>query len=354
MRGRALALVAFAPLFVHGADDPSRQGSLATGVRVERVVVDAYVTDRRGDPIPNLTAADFRVKADGKLVSLEAADWIPADKPEVEPMMAVPPPEGVGENGGPSSAATVPEAPPGRLLVFFFQTDFTRQRAKGQMQMANEAHRLLDRLLPSDRVAVLSFDSHLHLHLDFTNDREAIQHAVFDSLRIGEMPMRCAGTSPSLPSIAARFDFAAAKKAYDVERGLEVLAEALKGIPSAKSLLYFGWGFRVDGSPREDTHLREALAAMAEARMAVFTIDVTWADYHTLESELIQVAELTGGSHHTTFRLPLAALDAVGRALGGRYVLVFVKPDGPPGVHEIDVDLVGRKGTVTARPFYLD
>jgi len=38
------------------------------------------------------------------------------------------------------------------------------------MRMANEIVRFLDRLLPTDRVAVLSYDSHLKLRLDFTND----------------------------------------------------------------------------------------------------------------------------------------------------------------------------------------
>jgi hypothetical protein len=34
-------------------------------------------------------------------------------------------------------------------------------------------------------------------------------------------------------------------------------------------------------------------------------------------------------------------------------VLTFTKPDLPAGEHDIDLGLVGRKGTVLARPSYV-
>jgi hypothetical protein len=37
------------------------------------------------------------------------------------------------------------------------------------------------------------------------------------------------------------------------------------------------------------------------------------------------------------------------RSLGVRYVLVFVKPDGPRGFHPLSAQLAGRKGDVIAR-----
>src|SRR5436190_596886 len=54
------------------AQEPARPGSFREEARVERVIVDAYVTDRYGDPIPDLTATDFRVRVDGKPVPLES------------------------------------------------------------------------------------------------------------------------------------------------------------------------------------------------------------------------------------------------------------------------------------------
>jgi len=41
-------------------------------------------------------------------------------------------------------------------------------------------------------------------------------------------------------------------------------------------------------------------------------------------------------------------------ALSGYYVLAFERPAGRRGSHRVKVSLVGRGGTVLARPTYLD
>ena len=93
---------------------------------------------------------------------------------------------------------------------------------------------------------------------------------------------------------------------------------------------------------------------MAEARVDIFTLDVTDADYHSLEGSIQQIADLTGGHYEKTNLFPDLAMDRVGRAISGRYVLVFVKPHGPRGEHTIEVSLNGRKGRVFARQYYVD
>src|ERR1700753_2589932 len=46
-------------------------------ITVERILVDARVTEMGGEPILNLTAKDFRVKIDGIAATVESVDWIP-------------------------------------------------------------------------------------------------------------------------------------------------------------------------------------------------------------------------------------------------------------------------------------
>ena len=65
--GLALLLLAAAAA-ISAQAPPERPGSYREEARVERVVVDAHVTDRRSEPMPDLTAADFLVKVDGKRV----------------------------------------------------------------------------------------------------------------------------------------------------------------------------------------------------------------------------------------------------------------------------------------------
>jgi VWFA-related protein len=323
---------------------PGRPESYREEARVERVVVDAHVTDRRGDPIPGLTAADFLVKVDGRRVPLESVEWVPADTPELAPSAAAPP-----ENG-------LPPAPPGRLIVFFFQTDYNPSRIVGLLRMSREARRFLDGLLPTDRVAVVSYDSHLKLRQDFTSDRRKLEDALFASIRTAE-PLR--DDNATAPSLARNFDFAAAKQASTPERGLFLVARALAPIPGGKSMLYFGWGLGTVGglagpNATERRDFGRALRTLAAARVNIFTLDVTEADYHTLETSLRNVSDLTGGTYQKTHIFPRAALDRVRRAIAGRYVLVFVKPPGKLGEHSIEVSLTRRKGEVNARHYYND
>ena len=325
------------------SQEPGRPGSFREEARVERVVVDAYVTDRSGDPIPDLGPADFRVRVDGRTVELESAEWIPADLPEL-PVA-----------GGLSSGPPVHSAP-GRLIVFFFQTDYEPSRLVGLVRMSLQARRFLETLLPSDRVAVVSYDSHLKLRQDFTDDRGKLEAAIHDAIRTGtsDEPIRIES-----PSVAKHFDFSAARHAYTPEAGLFVLSRALARIPGGKTMLYFGWGLGTIGGiggPNfaERRDFRNALKSIAAARVSIFTLDVTDADYHSLEASLQNVSDLTGGIYQKTHIFANLAMDRVRRAISGRYVLVFKKPEGPRGQHTIEVNLASRKGEVNARQYYDD
>ena len=345
-RTAALLLALLAARAVRAQAPPGRPESYREEARVERVVVDAYVTDRRSEPIPDLTAEDFLVKVDGKRVPLESVEWIPAAMPE----LASP----VGSAG--SEGQTLPVAAPGRLIVFFFQTDYNPSRIVGLLRMSLQAKRFLDGLLPTDRVAVVSYDSHLKLRQDFTSDRRKLEAALFASIRTAEPARDYDAYSPSL---ARNFDFAGAMKAATPERGLFLVASALAPIPGGKSMLYFGWGLGTVGglSGPNATEWRDygrALRTLAAARVNIFTLDVTDADYHSLETSLRVTSELTGGTYQKTHIFPSAALDRVRRAIAGRYVLVFVKPPGKRGEHAIDVVLTRRKGEVNARHYYDD
>ena len=328
-------------------DLPGRPGSYREQARVERVVLDAYVTDRYGDPIPDLGPVDFRVRVDGRYVELESAEWIPADLPEL--------PIGEALSAAPADRP-ISIAAPGRLIVFFFQTDFETSRLVGLVRMGLQARRFLEDLLPTDRVAVVSYDSHLKLRQDFTSDHRKVREALFQSIRTGEQaPIETADS----PSIAEHFDFTAARDAATPERGLFVLARALAPIPGGKTMLFFGWGLGTVGGMTgpnlaERRDFGSALRALAAARTNIFTLDVTDADSHSLEVHLQNLSDLTGGIYQKTHIFPNLAMDRVRRAIAGRYVLVFKKPEGPPGQHTIEVKLAGRKGEINARQYYDD
>jgi VWFA-related protein len=309
-------------------------------VEVDVVVVDARVVDGRGRPIPGLKEGDFRVKVDGHVVPLQSVTWVAEGTP-ADPAVA-----------SAALAAGLPEPPPGRLVVLFFQKDFEPSRALGFLQMLRRASEMLDTLAPEDRVAVVSFDTRLNLWTDFTNDRARLRRVLDRSILSGHVPTLEAGTGPSL---AGRFDPAAGRRVATPETALLRLGEALEDLPGNKSLVLFGWGMG-RWSPGAGVFLEAdygpARQVLVRGHVTVFALDITNADYHTLEVGLEQVAEDTGGFYAKTHLFPGQAFERLQHALAGHYVLTFPRPDLPRGEHSIDIDLVGHKGQVLARPTY--
>ena len=161
----------------------NRSRQLQEQITVERVLVDARVTDDRGNPITGSEAADFRVHIDGKPATVESADWIPETAAARE----------LAEHrcSMPRSTRTLdqpaPRGPPAHL--------FLPDRLRAQRTRASAARcRLvqtddwLDWLEPEDRVAVFSFDSHLKFRLDFTDNKHHINDAMEQALYIDDPP----------------------------------------------------------------------------------------------------------------------------------------------------------------------
>jgi VWFA-related protein len=333
-------LVGAAVLLAAGAHAVGPPQRVQEHVEVRRALLDARVVDNFGHPILDLTRDDFRVFLDDAPAELEAVEWVTA-----EPLPPAP------AAGGQTPAANEPA--PGRLIVFFFQADFAAVRLTGHMRMKAKAIAFLDTLKPEDRVAIVSFDSHLKLRQDFTNDHAALARTIHGAIRFGPAPELAPGPYPSL---ARFFDFQAARRAARAETGLLVTARALAPLPGAKSLVFFGWGLGEYRPPR--VYLGEdydaARMELAVGRVTVFAIDVTDADYHTLEVGLEQVAADTGGFYAKTNLFPAQAMDRLAGAVSGTYVLVLAVNAGTHGTHAVRVELTRRKGTVLVRSVLRD
>lgn len=313
---------------------------------VERIIVDARVTDDSGEPVLNLGPKDFRVRIDGKNAVVESVEWIPetAAAREIASTVNV-------------EQQSIAPAPRGRLLIFLFQTDFARNsvRSSGQMKSLIYADKLLETLEEEDRVAVFSYDSHLKFRLDFSGSVADIHDACEKSLRIDEPPEPRVVPRPSLASSLNRQDM---RDAATPERALTVLANALRPIPGTKSLILFGWGLGQLWNRRVEMGRDYAIArgALESARVSVFSLDFTAADGHTLAAGLATAAKDTGGFYAALHNFPQLAIDRLQKTLVGHYELEVRKPETKvTGVHTIEVAVPGvRKAVVMARSTYVD
>lgn len=296
-------------------------------VAVERIILDAYVTDRTGRPVDSLTAADFRVSIGGKPAEVESAEWIPVEKRIT----------GRGEGNVTSRQ--------GRLIILFFQTDMGRSQARvrGHMEAIPRALDLLAQLDPSDLVAVVQFDSHLKVRCDFTNDSETLRQAITGSLAMDRPE---AIRSKDDFSLLDNLDIEAARGAASPEEALRLIGLALHRIPGAKALVMFGHGLGVNTKDgvvmTAEYHAMRLLLELS--RTTVFALDLTAADHHSLEIGLQNIAADTGGFYERTFHSsPRVAVNRLTNVLNARYELVLKRPDLRAGRHDVRIRL-GRSG----------
>jgi VWFA-related protein len=321
-------------------------------VEVSRVLIDARAVDSVGQPIRGLTAADFKVKIDGKPARVESAYWVSGSSGA--PALAspgAPPPSEAGSHAT-LEPVPVPEEARGRLIVFLFQKDLEPSRIVGLMRMLIETRLFLESLGPEDRVAVLSFDYKLKIWLDFTNRLDRVREVFQKGILFKDPPP----VEPVLsPSLMSTLDVVKANRAYSMEDALALLGEALEPLPGSKSVVLVGYGFgRLTGTSLHfESSYGEARRAFQAARASVFCLDVTDADSHTLEAGLEMTAADTGGFFARTHLFPDQAMQRLAGALAGHYVL-FVEVTTPvkkPG-HQVAVELTTRRGTVLATRHY--
>jgi VWFA-related protein len=342
MRTIALGLLAIASVAL-----PARAQFEET-ITVARVLVDARVTDHRGTPLRGLTPADFNARIGGKVVQVQSVTfidespsaWIDQELAESE--------ESDAQSADQSAA---PTATQGRLFVVFVQTDFARNnvRVTGHMNFSPHAERFIEALLPEDRVAVFSFDSHLKFRLDFTSNKDTVSHAIRQALLIDDPPPPPIVHSPAL---ASRLDRQAMKRVTSSEAALLLIGNALIPIGGPKNLILMGWGLGVlsSGSVVMRPEWTAAQRALDVARVTLFAFDTTFADYHDLELGLKSAAQQTGGFYAKTHAFPQIGLERLQRTLTGRYEIELRLPDAlPAGTHDLTIK-VQRRGAVVLAP----
>jgi VWFA-related protein len=319
--------------------------SLVDDVDVTRVVVDVRAVDPKGMPIGGLAPEDFMVRVEGDPVTVSSLDWVSGSAPRLSPEAVAALPDDHPLRSGTGT---------GRLIVIFFQRSLVPTRIAGTMRMLQETREFVGRLDDNDYVAMVFFQSHLELVQDFTNDKRKIL-AILDDQIVPYVTQPAAEPGP-YPSLAASFDVQAGLDAPTPEHGLRVTAEALKPIPGSKTMLFVGWGvgIMVGGVVKMRPEYEPARQALADARVSVFSLDVTRADYHSLEGPLIRMALDTGGFYVRTYDNANVAMGAVEKAIAGHYVLAFEKPDLPKGRHRMRIRMKNHKGVVYHREYYND
>jgi VWFA-related protein len=156
----AVVIAAAATVF---AQQPPPKPSFQSSVEVTSL--DVTVVDDKGKPVPDLTPADFNVRIDGNARRVVTAEWVALSAPAGDAPLP-PPPDGYSTNDSSTS---------GRLIVMAI--DQPNIRYGGAMAINKAANAFIDRLAPSDRVAVAGFGVGAP-STTFTADRARVKAAI--------------------------------------------------------------------------------------------------------------------------------------------------------------------------------
>ncbi|MEM8996243.1 MAG: hypothetical protein AAGF23_15755, partial [Acidobacteriota bacterium] len=141
-------------------------------VEVSEVFIDVLATDADGEVVPHLGADDFIVEEDGVPVELTSVSYYSTRYGDA----------GAEEGVVPSS----------RYLVFFLDDQsrfgrFGNRLMRQKLRAVRDAKRWVrEEMLPSDWMAVLSYDGELRMHQDFTQDPALLDEALQRAATGGE------------------------------------------------------------------------------------------------------------------------------------------------------------------------
>jgi len=327
---------------------PVLHAQVTDTIDVSRIIIDARIWSADGTAF-ELTPADLRVRVDGKPAEIVSIDYV-SDVSHTEPATqpAEQPEEGI---------EVIPPPPPrGRTLIYFVQTDFGRaaQRVVGEMQLITNFNKFLETLAPADRVAILTFDSHLVLRLDFSSDREQIRKAFERVLRIEDVKPELTGASPSL---AAMLDEKTMKETATSEEALTLIAHVLRDIDGPKTMILFGWGLSepLGGKAWLSPRIPRISAELAAARVTVYSFNFGVGAQMRIGLE--SVAYDTGGFYTSTHGIAFDnGIKRLKVTLEGHYEIEVKNPlpSTPGKIHTLEVQGVRRGLHIEAKHTFVD
>ena len=329
----ALAFIAL-PLFAQ------QQPQFGEKVDVNLVLIDAIVTDSKGNQILGLDKDDFVVKENGAPQAVDSVDYFTNRK-----FLSA------QEQNAPFKVEQVKE---GRYFIFFFDKPVGTQLFSDVLLARNAVRDFIDnQMQEGDQVALVGHDFRLKVYSDFTTDKAQLKKSLDEVAKFGP------GAKGGIAGSSAGID-----NTGTVYEALQYVGDSLTKIKARKNLVLFSAGILEPGEEvrngvviSQSQYYQPMADALNRANIAVYPVNLLHEQavnavpaYHqTLE----RIASETNGEYFrypVSFSTPLKRID---RQNSGYYLIsYYTKHPRGSGFQKVDVALKNPDFRVKARAGY--
>jgi VWFA-related protein len=355
-----LTLVTLLALPAVAQDEP--QAEFRGELEVTEVLLDVLVTDGSGNAIMGLQPEDFIVEDEGEKIDVTSATFYSnrrfLDSGSAAERLGVAP----------------EEVPVDRYFILFFHDQRLSDPTltTDQLDAIRWVRQWVDyELLPSDWVAVLSYDVKLKVHQDFTTNKEALQNALTSVAKAKDpganWPSRQeldAVRGPSLRKNLPQGKDLNKQSRRQIYSGLRLAGEAAGYITGRKNLMLFSIGFgelNDMGTYNPDQrYFPPMVEALNDNNVAVYSI--SWVknlaqetpEMNDLGNALSLLSADTGGTYYFNFANFNDPLREVVDDNSGYYLLSYSseRPAGETGYSRVEVKTSNPSFVVRARQGY--
>ncbi|PYV89233.1 MAG: hypothetical protein DMG05_13990 [Acidobacteria bacterium] len=250
------------------------------------VIVDAVVTDKKGNPIKNLMPADFTIYEDNvrqKIATFDVEDLFTQEEgdrgttpPSTPPSAAV-----VTPSVGPAAGLPGEAFQNRRLIVLFL--DLSSMPVEDLVQAQKTVLQFIDKqLTPSDLLSIVVNAATVKMLQDFTNDREVLRQTV-QRVHIGDSAdlAEAGATNPDTSDTSSEDlsdTFVADETQYNIFNtdrklsAIETVGKMFREIPQRKFLVHFSSGLSTTGVENQ-AQLRATIDALNQSNVSLYSVD---------------------------------------------------------------------------------
>jgi VWFA-related protein len=320
-------------------------------VDVNVVLVDAIVTDPKGNQILGLDKNDFIIKENGVRQSIDSVDYFTNRR-----LL------NAQEQNAPFKVEQVKE---GRYFVYFFDKPVGTQLFSDLALARNATRDFIEhQMMPGDLVAIVAHDFRLKVYSDFTSNKAQLERALDQVTSFGTGLK--GGTGDSTPSILSNMTPREMDRTGTVYEALQLLGDSLRPIRARKNVVLFSAGILEPGEEvrngvviSQSQHYRPMIEALNRANVSVYPInllrDQTMGTPPALHQTLERIAAESNGEY---FRYPVSfttPLKRIEKTNNGYYLISYYArhPKGSTGFQKIKVSVASPDLRVKAREGYV-